>query len=76
MGVLGELEPKAVFRFFEEICNIPHGSGNVEKISDYLVSFARERGLYCRQDEMKNVIISKDAAPGYEKMEGIWIWWP
>ena len=71
MGVLGELEPKAVFRFFEEICNIPHGSGNVEKISDYLVSFARERGLYCRQDEMKNVIISKDAAPGYEKMEGI-----
>lgn len=71
MGVLGELEPKSVFRFFEEICSIPHGSGNVEKISDYLVSFAEERGLYCRQDEMKNVIISKEASPGYEKAEGI-----
>lgn len=71
MGVLGELEPNSVFRFFEEICSIPHGSGNVEKISDYLVSFAKERGLYCRQDEMKNVIISKEASPGYEKAEGI-----
>lgn len=71
MGVLGELEPKPVFRFFEEICGIPHGSGNVEKLSDYLVAFARERGLACRQDEMKNVIISKEATSGYEEQEGI-----
>lgn len=71
MGVLGELEPKQVFRFFEEICAIPHGSGNVDRLSDYLVSFAEERGLFCRQDEMKNVIISKDATPGYEKQVGI-----
>ena len=71
MGVLGELEPKAVFRFFEEICAIPHGSENVDRLSDYLVSFAKERGLFCRQDEMKNVIISKDAALGYEEQEGI-----
>ena len=71
MGVLGEWEPKPVFRFFEEICSIPHGSGNVERLSDYLVSFAKERGLSCRQDGMKNVIISKEASPGYEKKEGI-----
>ena len=71
MGVLGELEPKPVFRFFEEICAIPHGSGNVEGLSDYLVSFAKERGLFCRQDAMKNVIISKEASPGYEEKEGI-----
>lgn len=71
MRILGDLEPKSVFRFFEEICEIPHGSGNVEKLSDYLVSFAKERGLACRQDDMKNVIISKEAAPGYEEEEGI-----
>lgn len=71
MGVLGDLEPKPVFRFFEEICAIPHGSGNVEKLSDYLVSFAKERGLFCRQDELKNVIISKEASSGYEGKEGI-----
>ena len=66
MGVLSDLEPKSVFTFFEEITRIPHGSGNVEQISDYLVSFAKERNLFCIQDEWKNVIIVKEATPGYE----------
>ena len=66
MGTLSELEPKQVFRFFEEITRIPHGSGNVGEISDYLAGFARERGLKYVQDELKNVIIMKEAAPGYE----------
>ncbi len=66
MGVLSDLEPKNVFTFFEEITKIPHGSGNVGRISDYLVSFAEERGLFCIQDEWKNVIIVKEATQGYE----------
>lgn len=67
MGVLSDLEPKSVFHFFEEITRIPHGSGNVEQISDYLVNFAKERKLFYIQDACKNVIIVKEAAPGYEK---------
>ncbi len=67
MGVLSNLEPKKVFYYFEEITKIPHGSGNVGRISDYLVKFARERGLFVSQDELKNVIIVKEASPGYEK---------
>ena len=66
MGVLSNLEPKNVFYFFEEICKIPHGSGNVEQISDYLVDFAKQRNLYYEQDEVKNVIIIKEATKGYE----------
>ncbi len=66
MGVLSALEPKKVFEYFEEICNIPHGSGNVDKISDYLVKFAKDRNLFCIQDELKNVIIIKEATKGYE----------
>lgn len=57
--VLEDIQPKNVFRFFEDICNIPHGSGNVEKISRYLVDFAKERGLDYRQDENFNVVIRK-----------------
>jgi dipeptidase D len=67
MGVLSNLEPKSVFTFFEEITKIPHGSGNIEEISDYLVRFAKERGIACVQDELKNVILIKEATPGYEK---------
>ena len=66
MGVLSDLEPKSVFHWFEEITRIPHGSGNIQQISDYLVHFAEERGLYCIQDELKNVIIIEEATPGYE----------
>ncbi len=67
MSVLSNLEPQSVFHFFEEITKIPHGSGNVGQISDYLADFARKRGLFCIQDDLKNIIITKEAAPGYEK---------
>ncbi len=67
MGVLSDLEPKNVFRFFEEITRIPHGSGNVEQISDYLAGFAKERKLFFLQDALKNIIIVKEATPGYEQ---------
>lgn len=66
MGVLSNLEPNNVFRFFEDICSIPHGSTNVKQISDYLVRFAKDRNLKCRQDEKYNVIIWKDGSKGYE----------
>lgn len=71
MGVLSELEPIKVFKFFEEICSIPHGSGNVKQISDYIVDFAKKRGLKYRQDEKYNVIIWKDASKGYEDSEPV-----
>lgn len=63
---LAGLEPSSVFHFFEEICAIPHGSRNTKPISDYLVKFAQERGLKCRQDESNNVVIFKDGTAGYE----------
>lgn len=66
MSVLSGLEPHEVFRYFEEICQIPHGSGNTRAISDYLKEFAVAHHLRYRQDEYNNVIIWKDAAPGYE----------
>lgn len=65
------LQPKKVFHYFEEICNIPHGSGNVEKISNYLVNFAKDLGLEYIQDEDKNVIIIKEASKGYEDKEPV-----
>lgn len=67
MNVLAGLTPEKVFYYFEEISRIPRGSGNVEGISDYLAAFAKEQGLYYVQDEMKNIIIIKEASAGYEE---------
>jgi dipeptidase D len=66
MAALENCEPKRVFYYFEEICKIPHGSGNTKEISDYLVQFAKDHGLKYIQDEMNNVVIYKEATPGYE----------
>lgn len=66
MNVLSHLEPRNVFRFFEDLCAIPHGSGNTKAISDYCVAFAKERGLEHYQDSDNNIIIIKQATPGYE----------
>lgn len=71
MGRMEELKPESVFRFFREICRIPHGSGNVEAISDYLAEFARSRNLYYVQDDVKNVVIVKEATEGYEEEEPV-----
>lgn len=71
MGVLSELAPAKVFQFFEEICGIPHGSGNTKKISDYIVEFAKERKLRYIQDEYNNVIVFKDGSSGYENSEPV-----
>ncbi len=67
--VLEGLEPEPVFRFFEDICEIPHGSGNVEAISDYLTAFARDRGYETVQDDALNVIVKIPASKGREDLE-------
>ena len=66
MRILENLEPQGVFRFFEEMCAIPHGSSNTKAVSDWLMDFARQRGLEAYQDRLNNVIIIKEATPGYE----------
>lgn len=66
MSILETLEPKGVFHFFEEMCAIPHGSANTKQVSDWLMDFARQRGLEAYQDQLNNVIIIKEATPGYE----------
>lgn len=71
MAVLANLQPKEVFAYFEEICAIPHGSENTTAIADYLVSFAKEHNLEHYRDALNNVIIIKEATPGYENAEPV-----
>lgn len=71
MKILKDLQPAKVFSYFEEITEIPHGSGNVKQISDYIVDFARNHHLRYRQDEMYNVVIWKNGTKGYEDSEPV-----
>ncbi|MBQ5792433.1 MAG: aminoacyl-histidine dipeptidase [Clostridia bacterium] len=64
-------EPKKLFEFFEEICAIPHGSGNESAIAEYLVDFANARGLECHRDAVNNVFIKAPATKGLEDRPAI-----
>ena len=63
---LEQMDYKGIFKYFSEISKIPRGSGNETEISNFLVAFAKSLGLEYTQDESMNVIIIKEATPGYE----------
>jgi len=65
-SILIDLKPNKVFQYFEDICDIPHGSRNTKAISDYCVAFAKEHDLKYIQDNSNNIIIFKNASSGLE----------
>lgn len=64
-------KPEKLFHFFEEVSAIPRGSGNEKGISDFLVKFAKDRGLWVYQDDSYNVIIKKGGSKGAEDKEPV-----
>ena len=66
MRVLEGLEPKKVFEYFEDLTQIPRGSGNEAGAAEYCMEFAKKRGLSASRDEFNNVVIVKEASAGYE----------
>ena len=62
---------ESVLSFFKEITKVPRESGHEEQIIAYLQNFAAERNLECRTDEAGNVLIVKEAAPGFENVPSI-----
>ena len=73
MSDVSKLAPQEVFRYFKEISDVPRSSSHNEKISAYLVNFAKEHSLEYYQDESGNVIIWKDGTPGYENSDMVMI---
>lgn len=71
MAVLNNLKPEKVFGFFEEISQIPRGSGNTEQIAQYCLDFAVKRNLKAVKDEGGNVIIYAPGTAGYENSEPV-----
>ena len=70
-NVFNGLQPAGVWKYFNEILQIPHPSKQEEKIGAYLMAFAKEHNLKAKQDAVGNVIISKPAFKGYENRKGV-----
>jgi dipeptidase D len=68
MNDILNLNPKRVFYYFNEICKIPHPSKKEEKIIAWLLETGRALGLETKRDKIGNVLISKPATKGKEKV--------
>lgn len=66
MPGIENLEPKLVWKHFDEIRKIPRCSKHEEKIREYIVNFAKNQGLKTKVDHVGNVVILKPATPGME----------
>ena len=68
---LGGLKPGHLWRYFEEICGIPHCSGNEKALAQHILETAAGLGLEAKKDKVGNVIVRKKATPGREKALGV-----
>lgn len=66
MTVLDSLQPREVLSLFETLASIPRGSGNEEQVAEWVVNFARERGLEATKDEKHCVLVKKPGTAGKE----------
>ena len=71
MAVLANCKPQDVFKYFEMICGIPHGSWNEKALSNAILAWAKDLGLEAYQDEMWNLVIKKPATAGYENAPAV-----
>lgn len=71
--IIKDRNPKALYEYFEDICRIPHGSGNESAIAAMLEDFASKNGLYCNRDANNNVLIVRPASRGYEDHPAVMI---
>ena len=65
------LKPAGVFRYFEEICQVPRPSKKEEKIIAYLQDFGKKQGLETLTDEAGNILMRKPATHGMENCKTV-----
>lgn len=66
MGAELDKATQAIINEFLELAKIPRKSGHEEKVSEYLYSWAKEKGFEVTKDKVNNVIIEKPADVGCE----------
>ena len=60
------MEPKEALEYFENICGIPHGSGNEAELAKYIIEIEKKKGLETYEDRYGNVLVRLAASKGCE----------
>ena len=66
-----QLEPKALWKNFYSLTQVPRPSHKKEEIGAFLENFGKSLGLETLRDEIGNVLIRKPATPGMEDRKAV-----
>jgi len=70
-GPLDTLEPRLIWKHFDDIRRIPRPSKHEERIRRHVVDWASGRGYQVRTDSVGNVVVSVPATPGHESAPAV-----
>lgn len=68
---LSELYPNSLWSWFENICAIPRPSHHEEELKGVIKDWCQKKGLECIEDKVGNLILKKNAYPGFEDKPGV-----
>ncbi len=71
MSELLKLQPAALWKHFQALCDIPRPSKKEQKAVEFVKKFGEDLGLETIVDEVGNVIIKKPATPGMENKKTV-----
>ena len=71
MRILENLNPKNVWSYFEDICQVPRQSKKEEKIIQFLLDFGKKHNLETKRDEIGNILIKKPATTGKDNIKTV-----
>ena len=67
MSEITTLQPQLLWKWFDQICAIPHPSHHEDALATFIVNWAKEKQFFAERDEAGNVLIRKPATAGYGK---------
>lgn len=65
------LQPKSLWGNFYKLTQIPHPSGYLIEMSDFLKNFAKQHQLQVETDKVGNILIKKPATHGFENRQTV-----
>lgn len=61
-----DLNPQEIWKNFYLLTRVPRPSGHLEKVQQFLLGWAAERGIEAFKDNAENIVMRKPATPGRE----------
>lgn len=71
MSEIQQLQPQLLWKWFDQICAIPHPSYHEEALANFIVSWAKEKQFFVERDDVGNILIRKPATKGMENRPSV-----